>query len=108
MKERIGCKEQQLLSIPFDHVISDTLSTLSTLSCLYNKTCDTKADKENDMEKINHELAFAELVSYIEESRLDNSVAPVFKITDLVSEKDLGKTKTLKKTLVKQSLLPLH
>ena len=36
------------------------------------------------MDTLNHGIAFAELVSYIEDVRMDNLVAPVFKLTDLV------------------------
>ena len=34
---------------------------------------------------MNHGLAFAELVSYIEETRMDTSVTPVYKLSDLVT-----------------------
>ena len=51
---------------------------------LYNKARDTKAGDEDDMDIVNYGLAFAGLVSYIEDSRLDNGVAPMFKISDLV------------------------
>lgn len=34
---------------------------------------------------VNHGITFAELVSYNEELRMDNLVAPVFKLTDLVN-----------------------
>ena len=37
------------------------------------------------MDGINHGIAFAGLVSYIEEVRMDSLVAPVFKLTDLVN-----------------------
>ena len=39
----------------------------------------------NDDDTVNHGIAFAELVSYIEDSRMDNLVAPVFKLKDFVS-----------------------
>ena len=34
---------------------------------------------------MNHDLAFAELVSYFEETRMDTSVTPIFKLSDLVT-----------------------
>ena len=37
------------------------------------------------MDAVNHGIAFAELVSYIEDARMDNLVAPIFKLSDLVS-----------------------
>ena len=37
------------------------------------------------MDSINHGIAFAELVSYIEDTRMDDEVLPVFKLTDLVN-----------------------
>ena len=33
---------------------------------------------------INHGIAFAELVSYIEDCRKDTELAPIFKLTDLI------------------------
>ena len=37
------------------------------------------------MDAVNHGIAFAELVSHIEDARMDNLVAPIFKLSDLVS-----------------------
>ena len=34
---------------------------------------------------VNHGIGFAELVSYIEEKRMDTLIAPVFKLTDLLN-----------------------
>ena len=54
------------------------------LTSLYNKARDTK-EPESSLDDINHGIAFAGLVSYIEEVRIDSSVAPVFKLMDLVN-----------------------
>ena len=54
------------------------------LASLYNKARDTKLQEPN-VDDVNHGIAFAELVSYIEEIRMDNLVSPVFKLTDLVN-----------------------
>ena len=54
------------------------------LASLYNKARDMKAQVSN-VDDVNHGIAFAGLVSYIEEVRMDNLVAPVFKLTDLVN-----------------------
>jgi len=58
---------------------------LLCLVSLYNKARNAKEDAEEDSEAVNHGLAFAGLVSYIEESRLDEAIAPVFKLSDLLS-----------------------
>ena len=42
------------------------------------KTCTNKTDK------ICHGIALAELLTYIDETRIDEDVAPVFKLADLV------------------------
>ena len=54
------------------------------LASLYNKARDTKAPESN-ADDVNHGIAFAGLISYIEEVRMDSLVAPVFKLTDLVN-----------------------
>ena len=51
------------------------------LASLYNKARDMKANVDD----VNHAIAFAGLVSYIEEVRMNNLVAPVFKLADLVN-----------------------
>ena len=51
---------------------------------MYNKARDTKPEACNE-DSFNHGIAFAELVSYIEEARKDSCVAPVFKLSELVS-----------------------
>ena len=40
---------------------------------------------ESDVDAVNHGIAFAELVPCIEDARMDNLVAPIFKLSDLVS-----------------------
>ena len=54
------------------------------LASLYNKARDPKAI-ESHVDSINHGIAFAGLVSYTEEVRMDSLVAPMFKLTDLVN-----------------------
>ena len=53
------------------------------LISLYNKARDPKST-ESHVKSINHGIAFAGLVSYIEEVRMDSLVAPVFKLIDLI------------------------
>ena len=58
---------------------------MQCLVSLYNRARETKLSDDFDVDSVNHGIAFAELVSYIEDSRMDNLVAPVFKLTDLVN-----------------------
>lgn len=53
------------------------------LTSLYNKSRD-KIDVTDESD-INHGIAFAGLISFIEEMRVNSNVAPVFKLTDLVN-----------------------
>ena len=48
------------------------------LVSLYNRMRETETHTNTDEELINHGIAFAELVSYIEDVQNDNIVAPVF------------------------------
>ena len=52
---------------------------------MYNRARETKAARDSDPDALNHGIAFAELVSYIEDVRTDTKVAPIFKLADLVS-----------------------
>jgi len=60
----------------------DALYHVKCLVSLYNKGKDTKRtlDDQND---INHDIALGELVSNIDNARIDSHVASVFKLTDL-------------------------
>ena len=54
------------------------------LASLYNRTRQVKDEATTDA--VNHGIALAELVSYIEDARMDMpAVAPVFKMTDLAT-----------------------
>ena len=55
------------------------------LVTLYNRARDFKSagDKDTDEEKMHHGLAFASLLSYIEDIKASDDVAPIFKMTDL-------------------------
>jgi len=55
------------------------------LVSLYNHARKQKTQemRETDEEKVLSGIAFAEVVMYIEEARLDDSTAPVFKLADL-------------------------
>ena len=57
------------------------------LAGLYNRVRGLERMEKSAMsdKDMSHSIALAELVSYIEESRLDSSVAPVFQLSDLVS-----------------------
>lgn len=53
------------------------------LVSLYNRARDKKNTQETEIEQTNHGIAFAELISYIEDARSDNEIAPIFKLADL-------------------------
>ena len=57
------------------------------LAGLYNRVCGLERMEKSAMsdKDMSHSIALTELVSYIEESCLDSSVAPVFQLSDLVS-----------------------
>ena len=44
-----------------------------------------KSSKEYDMDTVNYGLALAKLVSYIEDTHIDDLVAPVFTLTNLAN-----------------------
>lgn len=55
------------------------------LVSLYNRARQVKPSIEpDDTCTLNHGIALAELVTYIEDARADNEVAPVFKLADLI------------------------
>ena len=68
-----------------DLIAQEAKYHVKCLTSLYNKARDTKMNKDPDEDDINHGIALAELVAYIEEARMDSAVAPVFKLTDLVT-----------------------
>ena len=54
------------------------------LASLYNKVRQTKeADEQEDSTAINHGIALAELVSYIEDAQADTENVSIFKLSDL-------------------------
>ena len=58
---------------------------LNCLNSLYNRTRKTKSSEDSDRDRMNHGLAFADLVSYIEETRMYTSVTPIFELIDLIT-----------------------
>ena len=66
-------------------VAQDAEYHIKCLAALYNRARGTKTcSTETDVDAVNHDIAFAELVSYIEYVKVDNLVASIFKLTDLV------------------------
>ena len=59
-----------------DLIAQDALYHLNCLNSLYNRARETKLSEDSDRDRMNHGLAFAELVFYIEETRMDTSVNP--------------------------------
>lgn len=68
-----------------DLIAQDAQYHVQCLVSLYNKARGTKGSEVSDADTVNHGIAFAELVSYIEDARMDDLVAPIFKLTDLVN-----------------------
>ncbi len=68
-----------------DLIAQDAQYHPQCLVSLYNRARETKLSEKTDADAINHGIALAELVSYIEDVSLDNLVAPVFKLTDLAN-----------------------
>ena len=58
---------------------------LKYLNSLYNRAREKKSSEDSDKDRMNHGLAFAELISYIEETCMDTSVTSIFKLSDLVT-----------------------
>ena len=68
-----------------DLIAQDAQYHVQCLVSLYNRTRETKPSDNFDVYTVNEGIAFAELVSYIEDSRMDALDAPIFKFTDLVN-----------------------
>ena len=68
-----------------DFFTQEAKYNVKCLASLYNKARGTKLDEDQDQYDVNHDIALAELVSYIEEARMDSDVAPVFKLMDLAT-----------------------
>ncbi len=67
-----------------DLIAQDALYHLPCFVSLYNRARET-ASQDTNADAIHHGVAFAELVSYIEDCRKDTELAPIFKLTDLVT-----------------------
>ena len=67
-----------------DLIAQDAQYHEQCLVSLYNRARETKVYEASD-DTVNHGIAFAELVSYIEDVRMDDLVASIFKLTDLVT-----------------------
>ena len=68
-----------------DLIAQDAQYHLHCLISLYNRATETKPSDNFDVYTVNEGIAFAELVSYTEDSRMYALVALVFKLTDLVN-----------------------
>ena len=67
-----------------DMVALDAEHNIKCIVSLHNRTREAKTcTTESDVDALNHGIAFAELVSYIEEARIDDLVIPIFKLSDL-------------------------
>ena len=68
-----------------DLIAQEAKYHVKCLTSLYNKARDAKFCEETESDAINHGIAFAGLVSYIEECLMSDQVAPVFKMVDLAN-----------------------
>lgn len=67
-----------------DMIAQDAKYHFECLTSLYNKARDARSSSDsNDYDRANHSIALADLVSYIDETRTSNEIAPVFKMVDL-------------------------
>ena len=67
-----------------DLIAQEVKYHLNCLVALYNRNrAATHSTDEESTDATNHGIAFAELVSYIEDACMDEFVAPVFRMTDL-------------------------
>ena len=67
-----------------DLIAQDASYHLECLVFLYNRARE-KNSPTNNTDEVNEGIAFAELVSYIEDCQMDTLVAPIFKLKDLVN-----------------------
>ena len=82
------------------------------LASLYNKARNLDKSTEDRTDAVNHGLGFAGIVSYIEEIRLDERLAPIFKLSELTKLytkrlEQLGTTTTVRvhSTKIKDRIL---
>ena len=67
-----------------DMIAQEAKYHLGCLTTLYNKAAAVQdKGQEDNAEKVSHGIALAELLVYIDEARMDETVAPVFKLADL-------------------------
>jgi len=85
---------------------------LNCLTCLYNRARSVKRNTNSDetSSAAIHGLVFAQLVSYIEDTKLDNRLSPVFKSSDIAKLyaehlRQLGLCENVHSTRLKQQLL---
>ena len=69
--------------IRWDMVAQDAEYHIKCLVSLYNRARKPNPYTKTDVDSLNYGIAFSELVSYIEETRIDSLVAPIFKLPDL-------------------------
>jgi hypothetical protein len=75
-------QDQQLLA---KLSAGDMIAHPRCLVSLYNKAAALQTETErNKIDKVSHGIALAELLAYIDESRIDEDVALIFKLSDLV------------------------
>lgn len=85
----IKLQDKQLLAklSSGDLIAQDAKYHVQCLVSLYNRARDSEIKEchDLDVDNVNHGIAFAELVTYIEDTCMDDLIAPVFKLKDLVN-----------------------
>ena len=67
-------------------VALDAENHIKCLLSLYNRTREAKGSTtKSDVDALNHGIAFADLVSFIEEARIDYLLIPIFKPSHLAN-----------------------
>ena len=82
----IKLQDKQLLAkiSPGDLIAQDDQNHVQLVS-LYNRARENKRADDSNSDEVNHDIAFTELETYIENACIDDLIAPVFKLNDLVS-----------------------
>ena len=81
--------QQLLAKLSAGHLVAqDAKYHFGCLVSLYNRAAAEQArkGKKNTTDNLSRSVALAELLTYIDESRMDEDVAPVFKLADLVKQ----------------------
>ena len=77
--------KQLLAKISTGDLIAQDDQNHVQLVSLYSRARENKRADDSNSDEVNHNIAFTELETYIEDACMDDPIAPVFKLNDLVS-----------------------